>query len=84
MKIDTLTIENFKGYFGKHTFKFNNRLVFIVGENNSGKSTIFEAISFILNGIPKGKTIDDLRNKNASADANVKVTLTITGKLSEE
>lgn len=84
MKIDTLTIENFKGYFGKHTFKFNNRLVFIVGENNSGKSTIFEAISFILNGIPKGKTIDDLRNKNASADANVQVTLTITGKLSEE
>ncbi|MCK6876705.1 AAA family ATPase [Enterobacter bugandensis] len=61
MFIKTLEVENFKGYHGKHTIDFNipdmnndgSGLNIFVGENNSGKSTIFEALDFIKDSTKK-------------------------------
>jgi len=51
-----------------------------VGENNSGKSTVFEAINFLKNGTRK--KIDDLRNKKTKD--NIFVELTFSGQNIDE
>lgn len=43
MKIQSIKIENFKA-FGTVEINFNDHFNFIIGENNIGKSTLFEAI----------------------------------------
>lgn len=55
MFIKSLAIENFKGFHGHHNLVLNvpdgntegSGLNIFVGENNSGKSTIFECLEFI-------------------------------------
>lgn len=55
MFIKSMAIENFKGFHGTHNLHFNvpdgvtegSGLNIFVGENNSGKSTVFECLDFI-------------------------------------
>ena len=55
MFIDSIKVENFKGYHGIHEVNFNtpdgftvgSGLNIFVGENNSGKSTIFEILDLV-------------------------------------
>lgn len=79
MYISSLTIENFKGFKGKHEAIFGEGLIFFVGDNNTGKSTVFEAIDFIKTGIPSGKTVGDIKNKTTQDD--VTVTLKLKGNI---
>jgi putative ATP-dependent endonuclease of OLD family len=81
MKIKEIKIENFKGFKDVNTFDVDSDMIFVVGENNSGKSSLFEAVNFVQNGIPKGKKEEILRNKSASANANVGVTLILQGRI---
>ncbi|HEI6964665.1 TPA: ATP-binding protein [Yersinia enterocolitica] len=61
MFIKSMVIENFKGYQGTHNINFNipdgvtdgSGLNIFVGENNSGKSTVFEALDFIKDSTKK-------------------------------
>jgi len=61
MFIKSLAINNFKGFKGKHEINFNipdgethgSGLNIFVGENNSGKSTVFEALDFIKDSTKK-------------------------------
>lgn len=61
MFIKSIEVENFKGYHGSHSIDFNvpngttdgSGLNIFVGENNSGKSTIFEALDFIKDSTKK-------------------------------
>jgi len=56
-----MVIENFKGFHGSHDIEFNtpdgttegSGLNIFVGENNSGKSTIFETLDFIKDSTKK-------------------------------
>ncbi|OFN38509.1 hypothetical protein HMPREF2568_01860 [Neisseria sp. HMSC059F02] len=70
MFIKSICLSNFKGFIGdNHQINFNipdgttlgSGLNIFVGENNSGKSSIFEAVDFLRNGI-KGE-IDRIRSK---------------------
>lgn len=70
MLIKSICLSNFKGFIGdNHQINFNipdgttlgSGLNIFVGENNSGKSSIFEAVDFLRNGI-KGE-IDRIRSK---------------------
>lgn len=69
MFIKSLTIQNFKCFHSTKNFTFSfpgeeNELgvnIFI-GDNNTGKSTVFEALDFLRNKSPRGKTADDLKN----------------------
>lgn len=91
MFIKSLDIENFKGYHGSHCLNFNipdgklegSGLNIFVGENNSGKSTIFEMLDFIKDGTKK----DPLSLINKSDPNNTcqvaSVAVTYTGALSE-
>ena len=56
MKIDKLLIKNFK-IFEDITIHFNNDINIFVGENDSGKTTILEALSLVLTGKLNGGTI---------------------------
>lgn len=74
MFLRELTIENYKGFSGKHVFQFEKNLSFFVGNNNSGKSTVFETVEFLKSGLPTTKSIKDLQTKGT------KGYLTVTAK----
>lgn len=50
MFIETLTLHNFKSFSGDHTVSFKPGVNFLVGNNNSGKSSILEGIRFLRDG----------------------------------
>lgn len=81
MFLKKLIIENFKAYSGKHTAEFDKNLCFFVGNNNCGKSTFFEAIDFLKSGLPSGKTVSDIQNKNVPAP--ITVTAEFVGNIRE-
>jgi len=47
MYISKIKLHNFKGFNGDHELDFDKGVNFFVGDNNCGKSSIFEAIDFI-------------------------------------
>jgi putative ATP-dependent endonuclease of the OLD family len=57
MKIKKIKIKNFKCYAGTFEIPFNEGVNIIVGSNESGKSTILEAIHLALTGMLNGRYI---------------------------
>lgn len=55
MKIDKLTLKNFKFFYGEKTLEFEGKNVLLYGENGSGKSSIYWALYTLLNN---GKSND--------------------------
>jgi ABC-type lipoprotein export system ATPase subunit len=55
MKINKLTLKNFKFFYGENTLDFESKNVLIYGENGSGKSSIYWALYTLLNN---GKSPD--------------------------
>ncbi len=49
MKIDKLTLKNFKFFYGEETLDFEGKNVLLYGENGSGKSSIYWALYTLLN-----------------------------------
>ena len=88
MFIKNLEIKNFK-CFDKEgvSLEFNmpdgksagSGLNIFVGENNSGKSTIFESIDFLRDGTKKD--LEEVKNKNASVGDHIDVSLTFGGSI---
>ena len=78
MTLDAISLQNFKRY-ATFDMAFESGLCGILGRNGSGKSTIFEAVSFALYGEYKGNK--DLV-KTSGQEGNVKVVLdfTVEGK----
>ena len=85
MFIKSICLSNFKGFIGDNhqiTFKTpdsttpGSGLNIFIGENNSGKSSIFEAINFLRNGIKEDDTHrikSKLSNGSQSNDACVEL-----------
>lgn len=48
MYISKIKLYNFKGFKGEHEILFDKGINFFVGDNNCGKSSVFEAIDFIV------------------------------------
>lgn len=57
MPIEKVVIKNFKRYKEPFTVRFNDGMNILVGDNESGKSTILEAIHLALTGIYAGRSI---------------------------
>jgi len=55
MRISKVNIENYKCFQGKFTLELNPQVNILVGNNESGKSTILEAINLALTGILNGR-----------------------------
>jgi predicted nucleic acid-binding Zn-ribbon protein len=47
MIIKRITIKNFRSYYGEQSFEFSNHLNLILGANGDGKTTLFDAISWV-------------------------------------
>ena len=70
MFIREIKIKNFKGFKGEHILVFGKNLTFFVGDNNSGKSTVFEAVDFLKSGLPQTKKLSFLPNTKISSPLN--------------
>lgn len=57
MAIEKVIIQNFKKFKDPFEIKFNENINLLVGDNESGKSTILEAIHVALTGIYAGRNI---------------------------
>ena len=85
MKLNKLTLNNFKFFLGKQEINFNQKNLLLYGENGSGKSSIFWALYTILqssmkdnNNISKYFDISNPANLvNKFANDNDKSSLTI-------
>mgnify|MGYP001611032744 CR=1 FL=1 len=44
MKIQTITINNYKAFLGKHPINVGGKNLFVYGENGSGKSSLYYAL----------------------------------------
>ena len=58
MAISKITICNFKGFKGTFKLELNQGLNILVGNNETGKSTVLEAIHLALTGLYNGKYIN--------------------------
>lgn len=50
MYIRNVTLENVKSFRGKHRFELSSGVNYFVGDNNSGKSSVMEALLFLFEG----------------------------------
>jgi AAA15 family ATPase/GTPase len=89
MFIKKIKIKNFKSFIDE-TIEFQtpngvsgSGLNIFVGENNAGKSNVFEAVDFLRNGLPSGKGVSDLKNKKAMENDEMSVEILFEGKISE-
>ena len=57
MNIKKVNIKNYKCFEGSFSIEFNKSVNILVGDNESGKSTILEAINLTLTGILNGRYI---------------------------
>lgn len=48
MIIKSLTINNFRSYYGENKFEFTSGLTLIIGDNGDGKTTFFDALKWLL------------------------------------
>lgn len=78
MKITKLSIENFKKFKDRTEFEFLDQN-FFVGENNTGKTSVIEAINYLLSGSKKGK---EYKNISSAPEEYIAVEATISGNFS--
>ena len=71
MKITKITIENFKMFKEKKEINFSD-MNFLIGENNTGKTSVLEAIDYLINGPKK-----DVKYKNLSANESEYINIEI-------
>ena len=81
MKIIKVNIKNFKCFQGKFTFKLNEGLNILVGNNEAGKSTILEAIHLALTGILNGHY---LRNELSQYLFNIEIVNDFLAKINND
>ncbi|RXJ90545.1 hypothetical protein CRV01_05155 [Arcobacter sp. CECT 8983] len=78
LKLDSLYLENFKCYESSGKIPFHNLTVFI-GENDAGKSTIYDALDLVLNNnYPKN---EDFRE--GSDIITIKIVFTLSTEIEE-
>lgn len=69
MRIEKLSIQNFLGYKDRVDLDFTSKNVIVIaGKNESGKSSILQAISYLLYGKTRASKDVDLINTGASSD----------------
>lgn len=89
MYIKAITIENFKGFHSSHHLTLNipngtdegSGLNIFIGENNSGKSTIFEALDFLKDGSKKEPALIVNKSDPKIQCNNFSVEVTYTGDI---
>lgn len=68
MKLKKITIENFRGFSGRHEFDFEEKaLIMLTAPNGNGKTSLLDAIEWCLTGnIKRIQDVYQRRNTNAT------------------
>jgi len=83
MKIQTIEIKNFRGFYQAHPINLHNigKNVILYGENGSGKTSLFLALKSFFHAAQNNRFIDDternLNNLNTEANEETYVKLTL-------
>ena len=72
MKITKLVIENFKCFKDRFCLEFDDGLNIIVGDNETGKSTILEAVNLALTGLLNGRYLKNELNQYLFNEQSIK------------
>lgn len=81
MRIKSLTINNFRSYYGENTFRFTDGLTLIIGDNGDGKTTFFDALKWLLDpALEKAETnnISEMRKSEMEIGEMEKVSVSMT------
>lgn len=89
MHLNSLKIKNFKGFSEEHNYLFFNTptgekgsgLNIFIGENNSGKSTVLEAIDFIRNSTKKDLNIIHHKSSTGESAQEAVIELEFIGEI---
>jgi AAA15 family ATPase/GTPase len=76
LRLTTISLENIK-HFSKLTVNLTKRVIVLIGENGSGKSTVLQAIALGLTGVDSFRDDDDNR-KNVLKDEKLTEWLQMT------
>ena len=68
MYFKSLTITNFKSFEGEQQITFSKGINYIVGDNNCGKSTIVDALRYLIENVGEQSS---LQNKSATEELSV-------------
>ena len=68
MYFKSLTITNFKSFEGEQKITFSKGINYIVGDNNCGKSTIIDALRYLIENVGEQSS---LQNKSTTEDLSV-------------
>jgi putative ATP-dependent endonuclease of OLD family len=80
--IKAMSVENVKSFRGEQIFRFVDGLNFLVGDNNSGKSTVFEALLFLFSG-PTATSFTPATFYSKDADGPTRVSVDLCGGIDE-
>ncbi len=82
MILETVTVRNWRGYRAPRTFEFGPQLNLVVGPNEAGKSTLFEAVARALfdRHTSKAKQLRSIRSLGSSLGPEVVVTFSHDGR----
>ncbi|MBU7564509.1 MULTISPECIES: ATP-dependent nuclease [Lactobacillaceae] len=78
MYISHIELENFKSFKGHNSIPFSSGVNYLVGNNNAGKTTVFQAIDFLVNG---GKKEDYINLDCSDQEVSVTVFVSQVGEL---
>ncbi|NTU50732.1 MAG: AAA family ATPase, partial [Desulfobulbaceae bacterium] len=80
MRIQTITITDYKAFLGKHEINVAGKNLFIYGENGSGKSSLYYALKDFFQSSIEDIELSELENifvsKEKKGGVSVKVTFT--------
>lgn len=74
-RIQSISIEGFRGFTRPQTVAMDRRHAFIFGPNGCGKSSIIEAVRWCLFGSPPGKEIEVRNTFYSAGECNVSMVL---------
>lgn len=77
MRIERIKIENYRSI--KSADESFDPFIVLVGQNNHGKTNLFEAIDWFFSGFSRGETVDNIKCRSASPDDHVTVEITFSG-----
>lgn len=80
MRIQSVTLQNVKSFRDSTRFEFGPGVNFLVGDNNSGKSTVMQALLFLFEGPSANRWVPD-SFYSSGADQPTRVEVEIVGDL---
>lgn len=81
MKLNKISIKNFRSYYGENCFELSDGLTLVIGDNGDGKTTFFEALEWLFNTSKDNKSesnISEMRKAEMGIGDSDEVSVTMT------